>query len=112
MRKLNSIVVAAALLIGTSAFANEKITEVEKTPATEQLGDLLENPAFLVLEDTMADVTFMLNNAGEVVVLSVETENVQIEKFVKSRLNYQKLQKTNLVKGKEYKVPVKIVSES
>lgn len=111
MRKLNSIVVALALLVGTVTFANEKVTILETDPTSQELGELLENPAFLVLEDTDAYVTFMINDEDEIVVLSVKTENEQIEKFVKSRLNYQKLE-NSLEHGKEYKVPVKIISES
>jgi len=56
-------------------------------------------------------VSFMLNDENEIVVISVETEDDNVERFVKSRLNYQEVAST-LEQGKAYKVPVRIVSES
>ena len=108
MKTFKSIVLALVLLVGTTISAH---VDTKKKPAsiTEEIGQLLENPSFDVLQDIKAITTLMINDEGEVVVLSVDTENEMVERFVKSRLNYKKLIH-KLEKGKEYNVPIKIVS--
>ena len=43
-------------------------------------------------------------------VLSVETENSNVESFVKGRLNYKKVDLAQYVEGRLYTVPVRIKS--
>jgi len=111
MKTLKTIAVAVTLLIGTTLFANNELTDKrDLTPTvTQEIGDLLEDPSFKVEKEVMAYATFMLNDNNEIVVLSVDTEDETVEKFVKSRLNYQKLE-NSLKEGKQYQVPIKIVA--
>ena len=41
-------------------------------------------------------------------VLSVETDNANLEQFVKSRLNYEKVELEEYREGKTYTIPVRI----
>jgi len=111
MRKLKVIMVASVLLVGTVLSAATEPVKTINNPSSDEIGTLLENPEFIVKNEVSAYVTFMLNSEREIVVLSVKTENEEVEKFVKRRLNYQKVGAT-LEQGKEYKVPIRIVSES
>jgi len=49
-----------------------------------------------------------LNAHGEILVLSVGTEFDKIENFVKAKLNYQKVNLTDVEEGKVYTFPVRI----
>lgn len=112
MKSIKSIALALALLTGTLvSAATEPVVKKETKPCSEQIADLLESPQFEVETEISAYVTFMLNDNNEIVVLDVETENEQVERFVKARLNYQEIQ-TNLETGKQYNVPVRIVAAS
>ena len=57
-----------------------------------------------------ADVRLTINEKGELVVLSVDTKNIVLEKFVKNRLNYQKVESAKPVEGKIYTVAVRITA--
>ena len=48
---------------------------------------------------------------AEIVVLTIDTNNVSIERFIKSRLNYHKLENT-LTPGEEYQVPICIKADA
>jgi len=110
MKKVNVILIALVLLVGT-VFSSAAVPALEtKTSTSVEIEKLLENPDFRVDVDVMAYVTFLINKEGEIVVLSVDTENEMVERFIKSRLNYKTL-KTSLEKGKEYKLPVRIASK-
>ena len=111
MKTMKSIVLALAIITGSVVSAANVPTEPTNEPAERQISTMLENPKFKVENEISAYVTFTLNAENEIVVLSVKTENEQVERFVKSRLNYNKLS-ANLEQGKAYGVPVRIISES
>ena len=53
-------------------------------------------------QDEVATVEFTLNREGEIVVLSVDTENRYIENLLKTRLNYKKAKIEDFKPGKKY----------
>ena len=111
MRKLSLVFVAALLLASGNVLANETEGVEPAKSLSNQITKMLEDNTFSDEDsDLTAQVRFTLNNEGEIVVLSVGTEFVNLEKFVKSRLNYQKVDITNIEEGKLYTVPVRIAS--
>lgn len=111
MKTIKSITLALALLTGTVLSAATVPVKKSNKTCSEQIAELLENPQFKVEAEISAYVTFMLNDDNEIVVLDVETDNQQVERYVKARLNYQEIA-TNLEQGKQYNVPVRIVAAS
>lgn len=110
MKNLSVILVAFALLFGTSISTAAVVTKKGGKSVSQEIGKLLKNPKFLVEGDMNADVTFTINSENEIVVLTVDTQNDFVERFIKSRLNYKQLE-NELVEGKEYNVPVKILMD-
>ncbi|MGB0892554.1 MAG: hypothetical protein ACPGUU_09400, partial [Flavobacteriaceae bacterium] len=55
-----------------------------------------------------AEVSFVLSDNNELVVLSVKSEHKAVDKFVKSKLNYKKIRVTGIKKGEVYRMPLKI----
>ena len=113
MKTIKSIFLAVLILVGTTVSASEnpspEKTNLEK--ASEEIALLLRTPYFNVEEDLTAQVSLMVNEENEIVVMSVRTESNDLEQFVKSRLNYQKLNQS-LDAGLVYTLPVKVKSES
>lgn len=106
MKKLSVILVALVLLLGTNVTAADAgLDKEKKLTISQEIGDLLADNDMELDFDVNANVTFMINEEGEIVVLTVDTSNLSIERFIKSRLNYKKLQH-KLVAGEEYKVPI------
>lgn len=83
----------------------------EPSIIAKEIGELLENPKFEVGDDMLASVTFVLNKENEIVVLSVDTKSSELESYIKSRLNYNKLSVKLDSKNKTYQVPVRLTSE-
>ncbi len=112
MKTIKSITLALVLLVGTTLFAANPITDkVNKEEASQEIAQLLKGPLFELDVDTHASVLLIINSESELVVLSVDTENEQVERYIKNRLNYKKL-KNSLEIGKEYRLPVIITSET
>ncbi|MDC7993979.1 hypothetical protein [Altibacter sp. HG106] len=111
MKTFQSILLAGMFMAATvTAFATNPISTTDVIPS-ETIGELLKNPHFLVTDDEAAFVSFIVNEESEIVVLCVKTENEQLERYVKSRLNYQKVT-SDFETGKEYKVPIRLTSKS
>ena len=110
MRKVNVILMAFVLLISTTMLTAATNPVIPTINASEEIGELLKNPSFELEVETTAYVTFVVNKESEIVVLSVDSENESMKKFIKQRLNYKKLESANK-QGKEYKIPIRMTAE-
>jgi hypothetical protein len=110
MKKLKLILLALVLFTGTLSTYAANDPHVSSNKTTKEIAKILENPDFEFEESIYAYVTFIVNKNNEVVVLFVDCETKGVCKFIKNRLNYRQLG-TELEKGVEYKVPIRIVNE-
>ncbi|WP_297765327.1 hypothetical protein [uncultured Muriicola sp.] len=109
MRKLPVVLAAALLLSAGNLFANDSKTNDPKKDLAIQISQLLKDNSFVINDhDLTAKVLFTLNKNKEIVVISVDTEDEILERFVKSRLNYQAVELAKAEEGKMYTVPVRI----
>ncbi len=53
-------------------------------------------------------ISFVLNTKNELVILTVDSENEEVSSYIKSKLNYQEMNISNILKGEQYKVSLKI----
>jgi hypothetical protein len=109
MRKFSLILVAATLLASGNLFANDiDKTNPQKSLAT-QIGELLKENTLLVENyDLTAKILFTVNSEAEIVVISVDTKDSDLESFVKSKLNYKKVELEEVTEGKMYMLPIRV----
>ncbi len=106
MKKLVFLV----LFVGTFAFANNPKANESTSELRTQIVKLLGSANFVIEDNIDTVVEFMVNKKGEVIVLTVTSENAVINDFVKRKLNYNKITTKSNVRGKVFKMPVKLVS--
>lgn len=111
MKTIKALCLSLVLVISTLSFANRPEPKGASSEAlTKEISKLLENPNFKVSENEIyATVRFTFNTAGEIVVLSVDTENAVVENFIKERLNYKKPNCDTKFETNFFTLPVKIV---
>jgi hypothetical protein len=109
MKKLSALIIVFTL--GTMlSFANNTNTE-PKSPLTLEIQKMLAKPSFtLNSKDNKATVFLTMNNRREIVVIEVISDNIQVDSFVKGRLNYRKIENKNIERGKIYKLPLTIIN--
>ena len=108
MKAIKNAVLVLAISFASVLSASTNPTNEEPSVLSTEIGALLENPKFRIANDLSAEVTFILNQESEIVVLNVNTDNTQLERYIKSRLNYSKLSNKVAVKNKTYVVPVRL----
>ncbi|PWG05508.1 hypothetical protein [Polaribacter aquimarinus] len=111
MKNLKTIITVVAISLSTvfSATAVEKNPlKKEKTIRTEIVSLLGDNIPFQINHSCRAEISFIINNNNEVVVLNVDSKIAKFESFVKRKLNYKKLSLKNIKKGEVYRIPVKL----
>ena len=117
MKNLKTIiaVIALGLLTVLPASANTNSgpnTKAKKVLRTE-IVSLLGNHSYDLADQTIeAQVSVMLNNQNELVVVSVNSKNEDITNYVKSKLNYKKVSVKGIKKGTVYRVPLKMIQSS
>lgn len=105
-----------ALLI-VFAFTTVSFTTKENPKVKKQLHDQIVKilgKTTNVLFDSAAEaeVVFTLNNKSEIVIISVNSENEDIDRYVKGKLNYQKVTVKALNEGQIYKLPLTIKKDA
>ncbi|MDX1315099.1 MAG: hypothetical protein R3356_06325 [Eudoraea sp.] len=111
MRKISLVFLSAVFLATTSLSAAnpEPVSEASKKISTH-IAKLLKKNNFDVEEDLTAMVMITINEDSEIVVISVETGDEDLEQVLKSRLNYEKVDLDPQYSGKLYRVPVRVTS--
>ena len=111
MKNLKTIITIIAISLSTvfSVAATEKNpSKVNKQLRTEIISLLGDKIPFKVDKGSMAEVSFMINNNSELVVVLVDSEIEGLNSFVKNKLNYKKLIAKGIKKGEIYRMPIKI----
>ncbi len=110
MKNLKLIALVLAIGISSISFAAPTETADPKSELREQIIDFLGgNLRFSCENDVVAEVVFTLNNRSEIVIVSVNCENDNLDGYIKSKLNYKKVEVTAIEEGKIYRMPLKIV---
>ena len=110
MRKFSLVLVAAALFISGNLFANDSDNTDPQRSLKTQIQELLKVNKLVVedFEELTANVLFTVNSEEEIVVISVETDDSELELFVKSKLNYKKVELNEFVEGRMYRMPLRV----
>ena len=100
-----------AFVVGFSALANHTPEETLMKQLKNEIHHLLEHPNIVVTQSEInAIVEFTLNTKGEVIVLTVDSDNDSLESYVKSKLNYKKIAQKVLTSGQVYKIRLRVLN--
>ncbi|NVJ87833.1 MAG: hypothetical protein HWD82_00110 [Flavobacteriaceae bacterium] len=111
MRNLKSIIAIVALSLATTfstSASDDDSKKVTKKLRSEISSILGKSVSLDLKENSVAEITFMVNKDNEIVIVSVDTKESEFQSIVKSKLNYKKLDVKGVKKGEIYLVPVKL----
>ena len=113
MKTIKNLVLVAAIAFSTVLSAtNPTNSKSENSKLSYEIQKFLTSHDFDFKNEVTAEVMITLNKDQEIVVLSVDNDNPQVESYIKSKLNYKKLSTKYLGNDKMFKVPVKLMPQS
>ena len=103
-------------LLFVFAFTAVSFTTKENPDVKKQLHDQIvkilgKTTDVISTNEAKAEIIFTLNSKSEIVIISVNSENENIDSYVKSKLNYKKVKVNALIQGDIYKLPLTIKKE-
>jgi len=109
MKNLKLLTAVVALAFLTLSFTNTTDT---KTQLHQQIVELIGDSTDIFGDiNVETEITLTLNEKSEIVVISVKSDNNSlVDNFVKSKLNYKKVNVKVLNPGELFRVPLKIQS--
>ena len=111
MKNLKLIAVVFAFAISAVSFATPFNTDNPLSELRDEITNILGDE-FTVDIDTevKAEVRFILNDKNEIVIVSVISENSDLDRYVKSKLNYKKVNTSGIIEGKMYRMPLTVTN--
>ncbi len=107
MKKL--IIVAAIALFTLNVSASEKPVNPNESLRNEIVNLLGDNLSYNFIKNQFTvEVIFTVSNKGEVIILSTNAPNKTVEKTIKKKLNYKKVDFRTSKTGEIYLLPLTI----
>jgi len=112
MKTLKLFVVAIALTFAIQVSANNTDPVKPSTELRSEIVQHLGSKIFFELSefDIMAKVLFTVNMKGEIIVISIESDNQEVIDQIKHKINYKKVSHRPNKVGEMYLMPVKVVN--
>ena len=111
MKNLKLFIATLALIFAVQvSAATEEDPVAPNAQLRAELVELIgsECPFELEKGECTAEVVFTVNSSGEVIVISIYSENSRAEKHVKSKINYKKVSHKPSKPGEFYLLPIRI----
>ena len=110
MNNFKTVITIIAISLSTvfSASATETNPNKTKTLRTEMSSFIGKSIPVELNKVTDVEISFIINNENEIVILSVNSEISELNSYLKKKLNYKKITVKGVKKGEVYKMPLKI----
>lgn len=111
MKNLKLFVATLALVFAVQVSAATPDPLAPSAQLRAELVDLIgpDCPFELNKNECTAEVLFTVNSAGEIIVISIITENSDTEFHIKNKINYKKVSHRTSKPGEMYLLPVRVV---
>ena len=112
MKNLKVFIAAITLtFFTTTAFAVTETTAKNnlRTEIVSLIGD--KSSIELDNQSIKVNVSFLINEKNQIVILSVDSNNNKVNTFLKGKLNYKEVSASGITKGKIYIMPIKFEDE-
>jgi len=108
MKTFKTILLIVAITFSSVLSASTEPTTTEINSMTKEIKKLLKSPSFKIEQDIKALVTITFNQDKEIVVLHIDSESMELEDFIKTRLNYNKFSNYLVPEHRTFVVPIRL----
>ena len=110
MNTIKTLVLAILITFSSQLSANTDKPLNELKSVSQQIGKLLTDSEMTIYDDVTVMIKFKLDSNNKIIVLSNDSNNHEISKFIKTRLNLKKLSIDKKSNYRFYAIPIKFLS--
>jgi hypothetical protein len=111
MKTIKTLLFGILITFSSQIFANTaEVVVKDNITLQEQVKKLLNSNETSVYQDIVVKVEFKLNEHNEITVMSVDSEDFEIIRFIKTSLNKKTLSIDTASTSKLYSIPVKFIA--
>lgn len=108
MKHVKLFFLVVAVLISNLIFANSIANLVDGKSLSYEIERLLDDSDFIIEEEFSLEVVFSLSEERKIQIYTIRSENEEVNKFIKDRLQGRKLLGKKWKTEKLYELPVRI----
>ena len=110
MKTIKTLLLAILITFSSQVSANTERPTNELKSVSQQIGTLLNGSEVIVYDDITVMIKFRINEDNKIIVISNDSNNKEISKFIKKRLNKEVVSIKNTNKDKVYYLPITFLS--
>ncbi|MDT0650858.1 hypothetical protein [Autumnicola edwardsiae] len=108
MKRINVLMLMFVFCIGSVLTVNAKTVIEDPNAVKVEIQELLKDHNLELEEDVVTNVLFTVNNDRELVVLFIDCKNENVKAYIRSRLNYKKIEGSMDTEFDKFVMPVRI----
>ena len=110
MNTIKSLILVALITFSSQVSADTKTPTPDLKSVAQQIETLLKHSETRIYDDITVTIKFKLNKNNKIIVISNDSNNYDISKFIKTRLNLKVLSINKESIHRFYSIPIKFLS--
>jgi len=110
MNTIKTLLLAVLITFSSQVSANTENPINDLKLVSQQIESLLQDSETTIHDDIVVTIKFKLNRNNKIIVVSNDSDNYEITKFIKTRLNLKDLSIDKTSNYRFYSIPVKFLS--
>ena len=109
MKAIKTLVLVTLFTLSSQISVYASNTSDELKSASQQIEKLLKFSDTIIYDEVVVNIKFKVNENDKIVVISDDSDNYDISKFIQTSLNYKELSIVKESNYKFYSVPIKFL---
>ena len=110
MNTIKTLVLVTLITFSSQVSAFTIIPGDDIKTISQQIEKFLNNSEMIIYDDIIVTIKFKLNENNEIIIISNDSDNYEITKFIKSNLNLKELSIDKKSNKSFYSVPIRFLS--
>ena len=110
MKTIKTLLLAILITFSSQVSANSENPLNDPKSVSDQIESLLQDSEMQIYDDTTVTIKIKLNRNNEIIVVSNDSKNYDISKFIKTRLSLKELSIDKNSNYRFYSIPIKFLS--
>ena len=110
MNIIKTLILVTLITFSSQISASTRIPADDIKPVSLQISNILSNSDIIIYDEIVVTVKFKLNENNEIIIVSLDSSNKEISKFIKAQLNLKEISINKKSSNRLYSVPVRFLS--